>query len=760
MSRRPRPLRSTLLSLWLTGAAAASCLEAQTIRSEQGVDPRVDYVALAQLAPWDDRNYQLTQKDLALLSSKEDEIGASGLPVFYRVELHRAIPKLGKGVYYPKSALQSFFRRHGGYLYGGVTYSSYARRGGRYVLLQERREEEPGMAFRDLTGDVRITTPVGNAESAIEINPTNQNLVIAGSNMEDGDAQQMHFSSDGGETWTDAAALPLGNTCCDPTIGWSSDGTLAYTATLGNCGSPLCSIWFYRSSDNGQTWDDLNADTPGDPRRELTSAGISDKEYLHVDHSPNSSFLDRIYLGWHDNNTLKFARSSDSGTTWSSTVSISSGSNEAGIGNDITSDRNGNVYYIWPAMNSSRILVRKSTNGGTSFASTVKIADTEASFDFPIPAMDQRRAFIYVSADADLTTGPYSNRIYAAWTDSNGTDSSTPSTNHARIQVAFSSDGGATWTVKTPHSTSDIDTVDRFHPWLAVDSLGYVHVIFYDTRQDASRTKVDIYHSVSTNGGANWSTQERLTSVTSPAVEHWFEFGDYNGLDVVGNLAIGIYTDNRNEGGGSADSIDVYGTAASTEDANMYISLGTEDGRIYEDGDSGLGDVATASDATGTGLRVGDNGITKNQYRSILSFNTSGLPDNAKILSAQLRIRRGGGGGSMANLGSLVADVKTGGFGGNTALAASDFEAAATVSASCTLSIPAANEEFAECFLSTAGKNAISSTGTTQIRIRMTIDDDDDIFADYVGFYGGEAVVGFLQFLGPQLIITYEPPTM
>jgi hypothetical protein len=314
--------------------------------------------------------------------------------------------------------------------------------------------------------------------------------------------------------------------------------------------------------------------------------------------------------------------------------------------------------------------------------------------------------------------------------------------------------------VKTPHSTSDIDTVDRFHPWLAVDSLGYVHVIFYDTRQHASRTKVDIYHSVSTNGGANWSTPERLTSVTSPAADDGFEFGDYNGHDVVGNLAISIYTDNRIEGGGSADSIDVYGTAASTDDTNMYISLGAEDGRIFEDGDTGLGDVATASDATGTGLRVGDNGITKNQYRSILSFDTSGLPDNAKILTAELRIRRGGGAGSVANLGSLVADVKTGGFGGNTALAASDFQAAATVNASCTLSIPAANEEYAECFLSTAGKNAISTTGTTQVRIRMTIDDDDDIFADNVGFYGGEAVVGFLQFLGPQLLITYEPPTM
>ena len=101
--------------------------------------------------------------------------------------------------------------------------------------------EKEFWAEKFLNGEVRITSPNGAAESAIKINPVNTDLVIAGSNGP-GSGQVMHYSTDGGETWNGAAALPGGGTCCDPTVDWSSDGTLAYTATLGNCGGSGCQI--------------------------------------------------------------------------------------------------------------------------------------------------------------------------------------------------------------------------------------------------------------------------------------------------------------------------------------------------------------------------------------------------------------------------------------------------------------------------------------------------------------------------------------
>src|SRR5207253_6423633 len=122
-----------------------------------------------------------------------------------------------------------------------------------------------------------------------------------------------------------------------------------------------------------------------------------------------------------------------------------------------------------------------------------------------------------------------------------------------------SSDGGATWTVRTPHPTSDVSTVDRFNQWLSVDSSGRVFVMYYDTRNSSGRTGTDIYYSVSSDGGNTWSAGTRLTSVTSKNITDSFEWGDYNGMDAMMQNLIAIYTDNRDESGGTAQSIDVYG---------------------------------------------------------------------------------------------------------------------------------------------------------------------------------------------------------
>jgi len=242
--------------------------------------------------------------------------------------------------------------------------------------------------------------PEGAAESAIKANPVSPDTLIAGTNGP-GIGQKMHFSFDGGKTWKETS-LPLGGTCCDPTIEWSSDGKLAYAATLGGCTFSGCGVWFYRSGDQGQTWTDLQKDTPGDPRRELTLSG-SDKEFLHVDKHATSPQRDNIYLTWHQANVMKFARSTDRGNTWT-TPAISFDNEPRGIGSDITSDKNGHVYYVWAATNDRRIVVKKSTDGGVNWAAGVKVADTNGGFDFPIPAMESRRAWIYATADTICPT--------------------------------------------------------------------------------------------------------------------------------------------------------------------------------------------------------------------------------------------------------------------------------------------------------------------------------------------------------------------
>ncbi len=568
MRHQPYFRTARLLFLLLFITTTARQLAGQAVVQARGVDSRVDYAGLAEIAPWDDRNYQLTQEDLALLSPREAEMG-SAIPVFYRVELRRRYPGLAGVRYYPRSALNRFFLEHDGFLVDGKIYRSWRRQGeGNKVVLADGIDLDE-LAQLKLSGEARVTNPTGGAESAIAINPTNPNLVIAGSNGP-ASGQNMHFSTDGGATWTFAGGLPLGGTCCDPTVGWSIDGSKAYTATLGSA------VFFYRSADNGQSWTDLQNEVGNDPRREIDS-GFVDKEYLHVDMHPASPGADNLYLTWHQNNELRFSRSTDFGHTWSAVKRFTS--EPRGIGSDITTDKNGNIYYIYPAFASPpTIRLLKSADLGLTFGSSSTIAATEGSFTFPVPAMPNRQVFIYVSADADLSNGPFANSIYAAWTDSTAATTGNASTNHGRIQVAYSRDAGATWTVTTPHSTADALTVDRFHEWLRVGPDGKVYVIFYDTRNEPSRTGVDLYYSVSSDGAQTWDPAQRLTSVISPQINDFFEWGDYNGLDVVMNDLIAIYTDNRNEGGGTADSVDVYAAGTQVTGANEIFSDGFESG--------------------------------------------------------------------------------------------------------------------------------------------------------------------------------------
>lgn len=546
-------MRVLAVTLMLTVGVVIPEAESQVIDPLRGSDQRVDYRAIANLAPWDDRNYSLTVEDLSLLSDNETEI-ESQIPLFYRVILRKSNPELSDpDVRYPRSALQKFRQTYGGFLQDGSFYNDVEWRGGRIRVRRSGGGSGGGSSGKSTVfGESKVTSPLGAAESAVAIHPYHPDTVIAGTNGP-GFGQKMHYSTDGGTTWNSSAALPGASTCCDPTVAWSYDGTKAYAATLGL----VSSLYFYRSDDYGLTWNGLETETPGQPSRTLGDAG-TDKEYIHVDTYPGSPYRDNIYLTWHSNNRMRFSRSVDLGITWSPMISFGTSSSRKGIGSDITTDKRGHIYYIWPAFNSNKIWLRKSTDGGVTFADATEITTTMGSFDFPIPSMDFRRVFIYVSADTDLSAGPFGGSVYAAWTDATASTSSDPAANHARIQTAYSRDGGTNWSMSTPHETADVDSVDRWHQWLDVAPNGDVHIVFYDTRNDTSRTAVDLYHSASIDGGQTWSPPDRISTTLSPHITDSFQFGDYNGMDVVMNRLISVWTDNRDETASSSESVDVY----------------------------------------------------------------------------------------------------------------------------------------------------------------------------------------------------------
>jgi hypothetical protein len=187
-----------------------------------------------------------------------------------------------------------------------------------------------------------------------------------------------------------------------------------------------------------------------------------------------------------------------------------------------------------------------------------------------------------------------------------------------------------------------------------------------------------------------------------------------------------------------------------------FYSAAAEDGRLWEVGETtNTGGGGNSTDNTTASLRVGDTNADE-QYKTLVSFDTSSIPDTATITSATLRLVRGtlSGTSPFSTHGSCVADIVTGGFGGSTAFAFADWQAAATATSVATMSNPTANGSASTGNLNAAGLAAINKIGTTQLRLTFTLDDNDDLGYDYIGFYSGENTTTSNK---PQLTVTYRP---
>ena len=194
---------------------------------------------------------------------------------------------------------------------------------------------------------------------------------------------------------------------------------------------------------------------------------------------------------------------------------------------------------------------------------------------------------------------------------------------------------------------------------------------------------------------------------------------------------------------------------AQVETTQTFYSSGSQDGWVLES--SHTSSKGGTRDAASTTLRLGDN-ASKKQYRSVLSFGTSGLPDSAVITKVTLRFKKQGvtgGGNPLTTFRGLMVDIKKGYFGSSSALQVSDFQAA--TSRSYGAFHPALVGNWYSIDL-TGAKGYVnktsSSSGRTQIRLRFKLDDNNNSVANYLRLYSGNATTS----VRPQLVVTYYVP--
>jgi len=438
-----------------------------------------------------------------------------------------------------------------------------------------------------------------NSESFIAVDYDNPQFLVAAANNISGSGRQKQFrSSDAGATWS-STELPLAAGAAfnsDPAVAWSTDGT-AWSATLGinNMGTSV-QVQVYRSTNRGASWSFVKT---------VSTGNNNDKELMWIDTHTTSPHKDNIYVaGDVPGGGMRFARSTDKGATWSTVTTLSS---DSAIGAHLASGPSGELYVAWPDVASREIRIRKSTDGGATFAPMKRIATTNDSFEISIPAMCQRKALIYVSLAVDRSSGPRSGWVYAAWADRNGAAADpgcngVASASNANIYFSRSTDGGNSWSPPAIVHTNPAST-DQFNQWMDVDpEQGEIHVIFYDTRDDAGRQEAHVYYVRSNDGGNGWVDETRVTTAatdetTSPA-DLGNQYGDYNGLVAYRSLAHPVWTDRRTGVPGNKEQIFTAGIRSDSAPVLTLLPAAIE----FDEPGRNESISATLTDPTGAAL--------------------------------------------------------------------------------------------------------------------------------------------------------------
>jgi hypothetical protein len=390
------------------------------------------------------------------------------------------------------------------------------------------------------------------SESDIRMNYWDPTKIIGASNNISASGQQSQFySTNGGATWGQTI-LPLQTGDAfnsDPTVDWTSDGT-AWATTMGiNSAGTQLRLRAFKSVDNGATW-----------TFDGTISGAqtnTDKQIMWVDHSAASPWANQIYVCWHNGTPQYVNRRTAAG--WGTPLQIS-GAETTGtaIGCDVKTNSAGDVFVFWPATGNRRLLIAKSTNGGTSYGTPVIFHTAYGSYDVGVPSFNNRRILIYVSGGAYKTDTK--NLVYAAWSDLSGETGCTTAANEpgsnaastckARIWFSRSTNGGTTWS--TPVKINNQAGLnDQFNQWLVVDeATGQLAIMYYDTVDDAARKKTHVYYQASFDDGVTWSTPYRVTTAqtdeTVAGADSGNQYGDYNSISGINGSFWPVWTDRRN----------------------------------------------------------------------------------------------------------------------------------------------------------------------------------------------------------------------
>ncbi|HKP62953.1 MAG TPA: sialidase family protein, partial [Polyangiales bacterium] len=320
------------------------------------------------------------------------------------------------------------------------------------------------------------------------------------------------FSTDGGLTWSKNVSISnTANFVGDPAVAIDGGGTMyaicqQYTSGNGSSGN----IKLRTSTDKGATWSEVSQ-IQSAPDKPWAAGGIKQGE---------------LFVSWLGN-PGGIKRSKDGGKTWGPIQSTGNIIHGTGIVTSTTG-----LVHVPYNLDSNRNQLRylRSKDNGETWEQPRDLLANMGTFCFSC----NPRQHPIVGAAAD-PTGKFVAITWASkMTGGEGDDD---------VWLLYSKDGGDTWS--QPIKVNDNKTASRqFESWVAVDSVGRVHVAWTDYRDGG---KNETWYARSADPTKGFEPNIQVTDGSGSGSTDFL--GDYKGIAVQGSDVLIVWQDTRMDQG-------------------------------------------------------------------------------------------------------------------------------------------------------------------------------------------------------------------
>lgn len=349
---------------------------------------------------------------------------------------------------------------------------------------------------------------VGDAanEPSIAVDPTNPNRMAIGwrqFNTITNNFRQAGYgyTTDGGQTWRFPGVIQPGIFRSDPVFDSDADGNFYYNSLTSVGSTYRCDV--FKSTDGGSTWG------PG------TVANGGDKQWMTIDKSAGSQGRDHIYSSWTSYYSFCppgfFTRSANRNVSYESCVVIP----DDPFWGTLAVGHEGQLYMC--GAGNTGFVVAKSTTARDSghvvtwdTAAVVNLDGDPVAFagsSSPNPGGLHGQAWVAVDRSSGSTRG----NIYVLCSVGRNSNA-----DPLDVMFARSTNGGRTWSSPVRVNDDTSTTAWQWFGTMSVSPAGRIDVVWLDTRDNPGSVNSSLYYSCSSDAGATWAPNMRLSQAFDP----------------------------------------------------------------------------------------------------------------------------------------------------------------------------------------------------------------------------------------------------